>query len=357
MIYKIFIIAIGLFIHLNSAVSGNDAIDIDSVYTWHNGEDLRIDGKGWTDTRSFYDRLPKYAEKMVTEKVWDLSHHTAGFYIRFTTDAESLIVMWTLLSDELGLKNMPPTAVSGLDLYALQDQNKWVFVGNGRPHEIANEAKFKLPGSREYLLYLPLYNGIKSMEIGIPRNRSFSQPKDYGSLKPLVFYGTSITQGGCASRPGMAATSIVSRNLGVPVINLGFSGAGKMEPEMAALLSDLDASLYVLDCLWNMSEEMVAERVGPFVLQLRKAKPGTPIVLVEDAHYLNMSPTKDGRILCEIYKNLLSQGVKNLYFLSNKNMLGNDGEGTVDSVHPNDLGMQRQAEVFTAFLTPLLLDK
>ncbi len=354
MFYKILIIVLTI---CYSNVSAGENTANDSAYIWHNCEDLRVDGKGWTDSRSFYDRLPGYAEKMVTKKVWDLSLQTAGLSIRFNTDADSIRVKWTLLSDELGLKNMPPTAVSGIDLYLKDENNKWIFAGNGRPHSLSNETRFSLSGHRAYLIYLPLYNGIKSMEIGIPRNRSFSQPQLNKKKKPVVFYGTSITQGGCASRPGMAATSIVGRELGVPIINLGFSGAGKMEPEMAELISELDASLYVLDCLWNMSDQMVKERVVPFVLKLRRTKPNTPVVLVEDSNYLNISPTGKGRLLREAYNNLISQGDKNLYFLSNKNMLGSDGEGTVDSVHPNDLGMLRQADVFTKFLTPLLLNR
>ena len=169
-----------------------------------------------------------------------------------------------------------------------------------------------------------------------------------------MIYGTSITQGGCASRPGMAFPAIVGRQLDAPVINLGFSGSGQMEPAMAELLAELDPSAYVLDCLWNMSPELVSTRIEPFVKTLRAAHPDTPIVLAEDCSVRNVCPTEKGRILRSIHQRLTAEGVKNLHFLSNQGMLGDDTEGTVDGCHPNDLGMMRQAEVFAKALSPLL---
>ncbi len=169
-----------------------------------------------------------------------------------------------------------------------------------------------------------------------------------------MFYGTSITQGGCASRPGMASTAIVRRELDVPVVNLGFSGNGRMEPEMADLLAELDPAVYVLDCLWNMRPAEVSERVAPFVRTLRTARPDTPILLVEDSSVRNTTPTEKGTILRRIHEELTTEGIGNLHFLSNRDMLGTDGDGTVDGCHPNDVGMIRQAAVFTKSLAAIL---
>jgi lysophospholipase L1-like esterase len=152
----------------------------------------------------------------------------------------------------------------------------------------------------------------------------------------------------------MAYTAIVGRRLNAAIINLGFSGSGVMEPELAELLAELNPSVYVLDTLANMSVEQVSERVEPFVTTLRAAHESTPILLVEEASSKGISPTDRGRAARAEYEKLTARGVKNLHFLSNQGLLGDDGEGTVDGVHPNDLGMMRHADVFTRALAPLM---
>ena len=189
------------------------------------------------------------------------------------------------------------------------------------------------------------------MEIGISRaKRIYRLP---GMERQIVFYGTSITQGASASRPGMAATAIIGRELQSEIINLGFSGNGFMEIEMADLLSELNPAVYVLDCLPNMSPQQVSERVAPFVQRLRQSRPTTPILLVEDPDFRDQTTPK-GVILRQVFTKLKEQGDTHLYLLPNKGMLGTDGDGTVDGIHPNDLGMARQAAVFTARLKSIL---
>jgi lysophospholipase L1-like esterase len=323
---------------------------------WYDCRHVGLEGKGWTDTPTLYHRLPAKAEGKAPAKDWALSHMTAGLCVRFSTDAPSLQVRWTLTSPDLAMQHMPATGVSGVDVYARDESGQWRFVHNGRPSAISNMAAGALPPAAEYLVYLPLYNGVKSIELGVPRGHAVSKP-DAGAAarrKSVVFYGGSITQGGCASRPGMAYTAVVGRRLDATVVNLGFSGSGVMEPAMADLLAELDPSAYVLDTLGNMSVEQVSERVEPFVRKLRAAHPSTPILLVEDASSKGVSPTERGRALQAICDGLTSQGVKDLHFLPNRGMLGDDGEGTVDGVHPSDLGMMRHADVFTEVLRPLL---
>src|SRR5262249_38655970 len=139
-----------------------------------------------------------------------------------------------------------------------------------------------------FLLYLPLYNGVKSLKIGVPRGAKIDKaPARPAHQKPIVVYGTSIVQGGCASRPGMVHTAILGRRFDWPVINLGFSGNGRMELEVAKLIAEIDAAAYVIDCLPNMGARGVAERTEPLVLALRKARPSTPIVLMEDRSVAN----------------------------------------------------------------------
>ncbi|MEZ0266477.1 MAG: SGNH/GDSL hydrolase family protein [Phycisphaerae bacterium] len=330
----------------------------DGKTIWYDCKLVGVEGKGWADTKSFYDRLPAKAEEKVPASVWGLSHNSAGMCVRFTTDAPQVQVRWALPPKaNLSMPHMPATGVSGVDLYARDEAGRWAFVGNGRPAGPTNTASFAVRAGAECLLYLPLYNGVTSVEIGIARGKALSTvvpAAGAGSKKPVVIYGTSITQGGCASRPGLAFPAIMGRKLDVPVINLGFSGSGRMEPALAELLAELDPSVYVLDCLWNMSPEQVRERVEPFVKALRAARPDTTIVLAEDCSVKNASPTTKGQIVREIHKRLTDQGVKGVHFLPNPGMLGDDGEGTVDGVHPNDLGMMRQADVFAKALAPIL---
>jgi len=318
---------------------------------WYDGKMFTLEGKGWENTNAYYDRLPAKAEGKVTKDVWDLSHHSAGLSLHFTTNSNFVKIRWVLLKHE-GSTNMPPTSVSGIDVYAKKENGKFIYLNTGKPRADINTVTVQLVPAKEYIINLPLYNGIKSIKVGIPEDKHISKTEiDKKRLeKAIVFYGTSITQGGCASRPGMAFTTIVGRNLDVPIINLGFSGSGKMEIEMEELLAELNPSVYILDCIWNMNIEMIEERVAPFVLKLRESKPNTPIVLAEDCHYMDVSPTKKGKVLRTIYKKLVADGVEQLYFLSNKGMLGTDGEATVDRIHPSDLGMVRMSIVFTDFL-------
>jgi hypothetical protein len=333
---------------------------------WYDLRLLDVEGKGWTDTKAFYDRLPGKAEGVVREPVWNLSRQSAGLCARFVTDATVLSARWTLTSASLAMPHMPATGVSGLDLY-VKAEGRWRWLACGFPKEQTTSSALvsALPeGKREFLLYMPLYNGVSSVEIGLPKSAKLAKADRYGpgDRKPIVFYGTSITQGGCASRPGMVHTAILQRRLGFPVINLGFSGNGRMEPEMATLFAELDPAVYVLDCLPNMTASEVTERVEPFVKVLREAHADTPILFVEDRSYTDSflvtskrQRNDDSRAaLKAAWERLTKAGTKHLAYLAGEQLLGDDGEGTVDSSHPTDLGFVRQADAFEKALKPLL---
>lgn len=320
---------------------------------WTDAKQLTIEGKGWTDTEAYYDRLPAKAKGVVRDPVWDLSRNSPGYCVRFVTDSPRISVKWDLLKAGLAMEHMPATGVSGVDLYAHMPDGSWRYVGTGRPmKQLENEAVFGNPGAKEFVLNLPLYNGVTAVSVGVSPGKSLTPATPRG--KPIVFYGTSITQGGCASRPGMVYTAIVGRKLDVPVINLGFSGNGQGEPELADLLAELDPTVYVFDALWNMSPDFVRERTAPFVRKLRAAHPDTPIVLVEDCAIRNNIPTPKGKVLREVFEQLKQEGVTGLYFISADGMMGPDDEGTVDGCHPTDLGFMYQAEVFIKALKPIL---
>ncbi|MDB5386026.1 MAG: hypothetical protein JWM11_1672 [Planctomycetaceae bacterium] len=334
---------------------------------WYDIRLLGLEGQGWTDLKAPFDRLPAKADGKAPASVWGLSRQSAGLAVRFVTDAQAIHARWTLINANLAMPHMAATGVSGLDLYVRDASGQWRWLAVGQPKAQTNSVAIVSglpPGEREYLLYLPLYNGVSSVEIGIDKSKSLAlaDPRPETRRKPVLFYGTSITQGGCASRPGMVYTAILGRKLNRPVINLGFSGSGRMEPIMAELLAEVDPSLYVLDCLPNMSAIEVTERVVPFVKTLRAAHPETPILLVEDRSYTNSFLVSSSRernttsraALKQAYEKLLAEGVKNLGYLTGEQLLGDDGEGTVDSSHPTDLGFLRQAEAFQPAIEKLL---
>lgn len=333
-------------------------------YYWTDILDFDIQGKGWEHDSLSFNRLPAKAKEIVREPVWNLSGHTAGFYVRFSTNATTLKAQWSLTGENISMSHFAATGVSGLDLYVKLEDGSWHWLAVGRPEAMENTATLVSgldEGSREYMLYLPLYNGIHSLHIGV-EDGFFIKGVKAEAAKSIVIYGTSIIQGGCASRPGMCSTAILGRRLNREIINLGFSGNGRMEPELAHLLAELDPLIYFLDCLPNMLAEDVKERVEPFVAILREAHPDTPIVLAEGVTYNNAFLVEKRRLrnsdcrkaLRIAYENLLADGYKNLHYQIAEGQLGFDGEGTVDGTHPTDLGFYRQANTYQLLLENII---
>lgn len=333
---------------------------------WYDIRHLGVEGRGWNDTESFYDRFPARAKTLVPEAVWNLSRHSAGMFVRFVTDATSLSLRWKLRVNQLAMAHMPATGVSGLDLYVRDAAAGWRWAGIAVPREFPlNTAAIAgpfTPATRQFMLVLPLYNGVESVEIGLPAGSTLSKAPPMTARRPICVYGTSIVHGGCAARPGMAYPAILSRRLDCPQINLGFSGNGRMEEAIAHLMAELDPCAYVLDALPNMTPELVRERVVPFVRILREARPATPIVLVENIVYQNghlVQARADGHAnknaaLREAFAALVSAGTPGLHYVPGAELLGDDGEGTVDGTHPTDVGFARMAARLEPVLAPLV---
>jgi hypothetical protein len=332
---------------------------------WHDVTAWGVEGRilPEQERKRWFDRLPASAEGQVTPAVWNLSRDSAGMMVRFKTDASSIHVHYKLLKDRLGMAHMPATGVSGVDLYARDSDGRWKWVQVTKPsnQEVKAEIiKDLAPGYREYAAYLPLYNGVESLSIGVPKGSRFEgqAPRP----RPIVFYGTSITHGACASRPGMVHTAILGRRLDLPVVNLGFSGNGRMDAAVGEYLGQVDAAVYVIDCLPNMQPAMVTEKCVPLVRQLRAAKPETPIVLVEDRRFTNdwilplkrQFHTDNHAALRAAYDSLVKEGVKNLHYIEGDKLYGEDTEGATDASHASDLGFMRQADIFEPVLRRVL---
>lgn len=332
---------------------------------WVDVADWRIEGRAFAERKAPFDRLPAAAESVVSAPVWNLSRHSAGMAVRFASDATELHVRYRVGSDQLAMSHMPATGVSGVDLYCRDGSAtlRWVQVSKPTARTVAARMFTGLsPELREFVLYLPLYNSVEQLELGVLRPGKLEPlPPPRGA--PIVVYGTSIAHGACASRPGMAWPAIVGRALEREVVNLGFSGNGRMDAEVGRFLAQLDPAAFVVDCLPNMTPELVEQRAPALVRQLRAARPATPILLVEDRTMQNawLQPSvreqheqRRARLRDAVHA-LRRDGVEDLHLLAGAMLLGADGEGTTDGSHPNDLGMMRQATTVSAALRPILL--
>jgi len=311
-----------------------------------------------------YRRFPPKYENSLRKEVWNLGQHSAGISIRFRSNSPFIDVKWVVMNDAV-MDHMPFTGIKGIDLYSFVD-GKWKYISTGRVKGKSNE--FMMVNNagddfREYLLNLPLYDGTDKVLIGISKESSITVPEEkYLTLKkPVVYYGTSIAQGGCASRPGLLFTNIISRAIDRPVINLGFSGNGTMDLSVGDAMCESDASLYVIDCLPNMKSELVYDRTIELVMKLHRERPEVPVLLIEAFPYTNgftnlpaSVNSKKNTELKRAYDSLKKAGISNLHYREGGDLIGNDYEGTVDGVHPNDIGMLRIAEALVPTIRRLV---
>lgn len=340
---------------------------------------FRMINKGWDNTLTPFTRIPATLKDSVRETLWDRAKNSAGIGIRFATNSHCVAVRYNLMSN-FHMAHMADTGIKGTDLYILDDDGKWRFVNCNRPYR---DYSYKGEGPRkdsiqskvyidrldgrwhEYMIYLPLYDGINWMEIGIEPSAQITQPKVNSPRreKKLVFYGTSIMHGGCASRTGMVATSILQRDLDVECVNLGFSGEGKMDSCMAramAAIPHVDA--YILDPIPNCTKLMCDTVTYGFVKTLRDLRPEVPIFMVEgqeysyerySGFYSQYLPEKNAEYR-KNYLRLKAENPRNLYYIDRRDLYGPDCEGTVDGIHLTDLGFFFYAQKLKPYLEAVL---
>lgn len=338
---------------------------------WHDPLDsaaLAAGGSGYIQGRGFapndYGRLPGAAKAVVRDAVWGLSQNSAGLYLQFTTDSPEITVQYEVTGGH-AMPHMPATGVSGIDLYSPAGERCWGDYGFGTP--VTYTYKDLTPDTTgAYTLYLPLYNTVKWLKVGTKEGASFAfVPADtaFAAQLPIVVYGTSIAQGACASRPGMAWTNILHRLTGMPVVNLGFSGNGRLEPEVIDYVASIPAALYVVDCMPNMyvEEDSVYTLVMNAVRQFRRLRPEVPILLTEHPGYANGATNKvqrgkdeyPDRAQRRAYANLRREGVKGLYYLS-RGEVAMPKDGMVDNIHSSDYGMEAYAKAYNKAIRSIL---
>ena len=321
-------------------------------WNWIDCMKLKLEGRPFADA-DFYCRLPVEAKTNVAYGTWAMSRCPAGMSLVFTSTSRKLRVRWSLTSSILAMAHMPATGVSGVDLYRRTDGGEWRFVKSGFPKKQRdNEFEVSIAPGRPYRLYLPLYNGLSSLELGVEAGAKLDPcalPADI-SRKPVVFYGGSVVQGACVSRPGNAWVNIAGRILDTPTVSMGFNGQGKMIPYEADLLARIDAAAYCFLCLGNMRGENYAEEAESFLRRLRELKPNVPIIFGA-YHYPQVENPGKHAFAAKLKAKLRKEDpVKWAKFdiVPLEKMCSADCDGTVDGGHPNDYGAYRMAEAFAA---------
>ena len=375
MSYKFSVVAIACFVKAITCFSQDT-----KEYKWWNPADNSfpvIEGQAWpNEVKEKYDRFPARAEKTLNPNVWNISHSSAGLYIKLKTNASDIVVRYVVQNKgSFAMNHMPATGVSGIDLYAIDHNGKWVWAQGGFSFGDTIEYRFSnlevdhvfTGRDCEYRLFLPLYNVVQWLQVGVPVAKNFV-PMPLSTEKPIVVYGTSIAQGACATRPGLAWTAILERKLDRPLINLGFSGSGRLEKSVIDLMTEIDAKLYILDCLPNLTagagftDDEVKKRIKESVSLLQQKHPSIPILLVQHSsgNTLSIIDTakhdeyeKVNNVLRNVFAQLKNEGLQNIFLLGNKD-IKLDIETTVDGLHPNDIGMMKYAAAYEKIIRNIL---
>lgn len=350
------------------------ALAVHAQMRWMNPQNTTypvITGRAWhSELTGTFARLPERAQPKVRPAVWNLSRQSAGLGIDFHTNAPEIVVRYGV-KRSLAMPHMPATGVSGIDLYASDKDgvHRWCAgkytMGDTITYRFSSleYANARKDWGYNFHLSLPLYNEVKWMEIGVDSTAAFAF-FPITTEAPIVVYGTSIAQGACASRPGMAWTNILQRETGHEIVNLGFSGNGLVESEMFDLMAEIKAKAYIIDCMPNMCEAaelaVLHDRIVAGLKRLRQTS-DAPILLVEHSGYTNEGTSSTARQkydaanseLLRAFHTLKAGGVEELHYLT-KQEIGLDIDDMVEGIHPGDLGMRKHADAYRRALDIML---
>lgn len=348
-------------------------------WTYVDAQNLRIINHAFAgETERTYARLPRYVKDSIPEgrDLWDRQQCSSGIGVRFATNSTRIGCKYTLFWDT-HMIHMADTGLKGTDLYILEGDSVWRHVNTNRPYvkKDADGNKTKLVEStyvsnldgemHEYVIYFPLYDGIEDFYVKVDSGATITvgRPEVINANRKIVAYGTSILQGGCASRTGMASTNIIGRELNCEVVNLGFSGEGKQDTYVARAMASIpDVDVYLLDPVPNCTEMMCDTLTYDFVKTLRTLRPEVPIVMLEgpiypyaryDSFFGKYLPKKNAAFRRN-YDRLKAENPNNLYYVTSENLDGVEDDGTVDGIHLTDLGFVHYANKMIPILRPIL---
>ncbi len=308
-----------------------------------------------------FKRMPTEVAEKVNEGVLQFHGLTAGGRVRFGTDS-SVIAVLAETDPNLPFGNMSPIATAAFDLYRTDKSGQLSYRGTfAPPYSITDSYSAYVGGleySTDYLIHFPTYQHIKSLYIGIERGKSLFKSRSYRSLAPIVFLGSSITQGGCASRAGNGFVNVISRTLDMDIVNLGFSGSCRGEPEMAEYVASLPASVFVCDYDHNApNAEHLKATHYPLYRLYRDKNPDTPIVFISKPDWI-CDPNAAARreVIRETYRRAVEEGDSRVWIIDGEQLFAGEryADCTVDSCHPNDLGNDRMARVIGGVLKEIL---
>ena len=353
-----------LLLAILTAVGGPFALDAASPL-WITPHDPRLEirGAAWlAENNADLIRLPHRLKDQLPPAVWNLGLSPSGVRIRFRTDSTRLAIKLAYPSPP-NMANMHAFGQTGVDLYIDGVYRSTAIAPKDASPTVPVEHVYfeNLPKQdRELTLYLPLYKPVKVLGLGLDDDAKITKARRFAAAKPVVFYGTSITQGGCASRSGMSYQAILARQLNLDFVNLGFSGNGKGEPVVANMVAEIDASAFVLDFSQNNpTVESFREAFEPFLATLRAKHPETPIVAVTAIS--SSRETVGGRLdqmrqhVRDIVNARIAKGDRKLTLVEGTALLGpNRLDGLVDGTHPNDLGFQWMADGLAPHIAAVL---
>lgn len=319
---------------------------------------LRLWGLGTAEGETFpLCRLPEAVRRESTEAVQMLSYHTSGVRLRFRTDATCIALRARLREGDV-LGNGTPRAIRhGFDLY-VDERYVLSFIAPGEGRQLEGQQALS-PGWKSVTVHFPLYNGVEALEIGLPPEARLEEAPPLTVREPLVFYGSSITQGACASRPGNSYVAMLCRALDADFINLGFSGSARGEPVLAAFIAGLRMSAFVLDYDHNAPSPEHLERTHyPFYRRVRESQPDLPILMLSkcDALWAPEDAAARRAIIQETYRRALAEGDTHVGFIDGAEFFGTafPDDCSADGTHPNDLGFSRMAQRIEPALRALL---
>ena len=332
-------------------------------------EPFRIYGLYEPKSETVFKRLPDKIGLNTNNGVKSLYLHTAGGRVRFSTDSDYVMIRAFMpTATEFG--HMTRLGVRGFDLYVDGDEGS-TFYGSFVPPQNMDggfEAviEFKDKERRSLTLNMPLYNGVTDLYIGLQKGASLGAGAEYADKKPILYYGSSITQGGCASRPGNCYQNMICRRLNVDYINLGFSGSGKAEDIIVDYMAGLPMSVFVSDYDHNApTSEYLNETHYKMYEKIRAANPDLPYVMISRPDFWKSdakgraSSVKRREIIAESYRRAKENGDENVYFIDGETFFAGElmDSCTVDGTHPNDLGFSKMARIIGDLLEQIGIDR